>query len=316
MIGRGIAVALAILGATSTAVAQAPQNVRIIVPYAPGGSVDLLARLLGDDIGKSGGPAIMVEDKPGASTIIGTETVARAPADGTTIGMVANSFLINAAIRKLSYEPLTGFEPICHLVDSPQVIAVNANAPYKTLEDLLADARKRPGVLTMGALGPATTQHVAVEMFKKFAKVDLTFVPYPGGAPAVNAIVGEQVASTVANYSELQPFITAGKLRPLAVMSPRRIAALPDIPTVREKGLDFDITAWFALVAPGKTPKPVVAGLIDHFSKALKAPATLEKLAQLQLTPVGLCGDGFAAFLRQQNDAIGPIVREAGIKLE
>jgi tripartite-type tricarboxylate transporter receptor subunit TctC len=316
MIKRLMAASMMSALCATAAIAEAPTFVRVIVPYAPGGSVDLLARLLGDEIGKAGGPSVLVEDKPGASTIIGTEAVARATPDGSTVGMVANSFLINAAIRKLSYDPLTSFEPICHLVDSPQVVAVNANSPYKTLDDLLADARKRPGVLTMGALGPATTQHVAVEIFKKYAKADLTFVPYPGGAPAVNAIVGEQVTSTVANYSELQPFIVAGKLRPLAVMTAQRLSSLPDVPTVKEKGLDFEITAWFAMVATGKTPKPVVASLIKYFSDALARPATREKLTQLQLTPVGLCGDGFADFLRKQNETIAPVVRAAGIKLE
>ncbi len=307
---------LAQIACSGFATAQAPATVKIIVPYAPGGSVDLLARLLGDEVGKAGGPSILVEDRPGASTVIGTEAVARAAPDGGTVGMVANSFLINAAIRKLSYDPITSFEPICYLVDSPQVMAVNADSPYKTLDDLLADARKRPGALTIGALGPATTQHVAAEMFKKYAGVEMTFVPYPGGAPAVNAIVGGQVASTVANYSELQPFIVAGKLRALAVMSTKRLPALPDVPTVREKGLNFDITAWFAMVTTGKTPKPVVVALIKYFSEALARPATRDKLAQFQLTPVGLCGDEFGDFLRKQNEAIGPVVRAAGIKLE
>lgn len=310
------AATLALLVSSCVSLAQTPSTVKIIVPYAPGGSVDMLARVLGDEIGKAGGPSIVVEDRPGASTIIGTDAVARTAPDGGTVGMVANSFLINASIRKLSFDPLKSFEPICHLVDSPQVIAVNAASPYRSLEELIAGARARPGALTIGALGPATTQHVAAEMFKKYSKIDMTFVPYPGGAPAVNAIVGDQVSSTVANYVELKPFIAVGKLRPLAVLSAQRIAALPDVPTAREKGLDFEITAWFAMVATGKTPKPAVNALIDHFKKALARPSIAEKLAQLELTPVGRCGDAFAAFLNEQNDVIGPMVRDAGIKLD
>jgi tripartite-type tricarboxylate transporter receptor subunit TctC len=314
---KAFAAAAALLFAyAASAFAQAPASVRVIVPYAPGGSVDLLARLLGDEIGKSGGPSVIVEDKPGASTIVGTQAVFRAAPDGATVGMVANSFLINSAIRKLDYDPLTSFEPICHLVDSPQVLAVNVDSPIKTLDDLLAAARQRPGVMTLGALGPATTQHVAAETFKKFAGIDMVFVPYPGGAPAVNAIVGGQVDASIANYSEFQPFIAAGKLRPLAVMSPARVAPLPDTPTMREKGLAFDVIAWFAMVTTGGTPKPVVDALVGHFSAALKAPSVRDKLAQLQLTPVGNCGDGFAAFLRAQAAAIGPVVQAAGIKLE
>ena len=288
----------------------------MIVPYAPGGSVDLLARLLGQEIGKAGGPTDIVEDKPGASTIIGTETVARALPDGGTVGMVANSFLINCNIRKLSYDPLTGFEPICHLLDSPQVVVVNAKSRFKSVEELLAEARLRPGALTVGALGPATTQHVAAQMFKKFAGIDLTFVPYPGGASAANAIVRGQVDLTIANFSELFPFIDAGQLRPLAVMSKQRIAPLPDTPTMREMRLAFDITAWFAMVATGKTPQPVVEELTRQFRAALESVPVRAKLTQLQLTPVGRCGEEFAAFLRAQDADIRPVVQDAGIKLD
>ena len=316
MLKKALGGAIGVWIMTGCALAQVPSTVRVIVPYAPGGSVDLLARLLGEEIGKAGGPTIVVEDKPGASTIIGTETVARARPDGGTVGMVANSFLINSNIRKLSYDPLTGFEPICHLVDSPQVVAVNAKSRFKTLEELLADARQRPGALTVGALGPATTQHVAAEMFKKFAGIDLTFVPYPGGAPAANAIVSGQVDLTIANYSELFPIIDAGQLRPLGVMSKQRIAPLPDTPTMREKGLAFDITAWFAMVATGKTPRPVVDDLTRLFRTALDSAPVRAKLAQLQLTPVGRCGDDFSAFLREQDAEIRPVVQGAGIKLD
>ena len=304
---------LALAGA---ALAQMPPTLKIIVPYAPGGSVDLLSRLLGEQISKARGVTVITENKPGASAILGTEAVARAAPDGATVGFVANSFVINAQIRKLSYDPLTSFEPLCHLVDSPQVIVVNAKSPYKTLAEFLAAARAKPGELSIGALGPATTQHVAVAMFLKTAKIDLNFVPFQGGAPASQALLGSHVTSIIGNYSEVSPQVEAGELRILATTAASRIAPLPDVPTVREMGLDFEVTAWFALVATGKTPAPVVASLIDAFSSAMKTPEMQARLRPLQLYPVNVCGAQFGEFLRKQNEAMGPIVKEAGIKLD
>lgn len=315
-IAATIIVNLAWVACAGPALAQLPPQFKIVVPYAPGGSTDLLSRLLGEQIGKARGSTVIVENRPGASAMIGTEAVARATPDGTTIGVVANSFLINAQIRKLNYDPLTSFEPICHLVDSPQVIVVNAKSPYKTLADFLAAARSKPGEHSIGALGPATTQHVAVAMFLKTAKIELNFVPFQGGAPASQALLGGHVTSIIGNYSEVSPQVEAGELRVLATTSPNRIAPLPDVPTVREAGLDFEVTAWFALVATGKTPAPVVASLIDAFSTAMKTPDMQARLKPLQLYPVNVCGAQFADFLRKQNEAMGPIVKEAGIKLD
>ena len=313
---KSVTTACAVLFAvTGMAHAQLPGNIKIIVPYPAGGSADILSRLLAEQMGRARGVSVIVENKPGASTIIGTESVARAAPDGATLGFIANSFAINAQIRKLPYE-LASFEPLCHLVDSPQVIVVNAASPYKKLGDLVAAARAKPGELTIGALGPATTQHVALEMFKKTAKADMIFVPYPGGAPAVNALLGGHVTSVVANYSEVMAQVMANQLRVLATTSASRIPLLPDVPTTREAGLDFEVTAWFALVATGKTPAPVAAALIDAISGAMKAPELQPRLAQLQLYPVNKCGAAFGEFLRAQNEAMGPIVREAGIKLE
>ena len=295
--------------------AQLQPLTKIIVPYAPGGSTDVLSRLLADHIQKaSAGKQFIIENRPGAGAVIGTEAVFRAPPDGSTIGVVANSFLINAKIKQLAYDPLTGFEPLCHLVDSPQVIVVNASSPYRTLADFLADARANPGKHSIGSLGPATTQHVAVAMFLKTAKIDLNYVPFTGGAPATNAILGGHVTSIIGNYSEIVSQIEAGTLRVLATTNATRIKPLPDVPTVRELGLDFEVTAWFALVATGKTPAPVVNALIDAFSSAMKSPEILARLDKLQLYPVNSCGAGFAAFLRQQDAVMGPVVKEAGIK--
>jgi len=295
--------------------AQLQPLTKIVVPYAPGGSTDLLSRLLADHIQRNNpGKQFIIENRPGAGAVIGTEAVYRSPADGATIGIVANSFLINSHIKRLAYDPLTNFEPICHLIDSPQVIVVNAKSPYKTLADFLADARNNPGKYSIASLGPATTQHVAVAMFLKTARIELNYVPFTGGAPTTTALLGGHVTSIIGNYSEVEPQITAGELRVLATTNGTRIAPLPDVPTVRELGLDFEVTAWFALVATGKTPAPIVASLIDAFSTAMKSPDILARLDKLQLYPVNRCGADFGAFLKQQDGITATIVKEAGIK--
>jgi tripartite-type tricarboxylate transporter receptor subunit TctC len=307
--------ALALLASSAAAQAQLQPLTKIVVPYAPGGSTDLLSRLLADHIQRANpGKQFIIENRPGAGAVIGTEAVFRAPPDGATIGVVANSFLINSKIKQLAYDPLTSFEPLCHLVDSPQVIVVNAKSPWKTLAEFLAEVRANPGKHSIGSLGPATTQHVAVAMFLKTARIELNYVPFTGGAPATNAILGGHVTSIIGNYSEVEPQIAAGELRVLATTNATRIKPLPDVPTVRELGLDFEVTAWFALVATGKTPAPVVASLIDAFSGAMKSPEILSRLDKLQLFPVNKCGADFAAYLKAQDAAMGPIVKEAGIK--
>ena len=310
------AIILALTLCSSAALAQTPSLLKIVVPFPAGGSPDIFARLMGEDIKGAGGPSVTVENRPGASGIIGTEVVARAAPDGGTIGVVAPSFLIASAVRKRSFEPFNSFEHVCRVLDSPLVVVVNSASTYKVYDDLVAAARAQPGALMMGANGPATTQQVVAEMVKKASKVDMTFVPFNGSAPAVTALLGNHTNVAVANYAEVKAFIDSGALRVLLVASPQRIAALPDAPTAREKGLGFDLTNWFAVVATGKTPKPALDAIEMYTRKALSNAAIIDKLALVQLTPSVLCGEAFTAFLKEQNETIATIVREAGIKDE
>ena len=310
------AIILALTLCSSAALAQTPSLLKIVVPFPPGGAPDIFARLLGEDIKGAGGPSVVVENRPGASAIIGTEVVARAAPDGGTVGIVAPSFLITASIRKLPYDPFKSFEHVCRVLDSPQVVVVNAASPYRSYEDLIADARARPGALMVGANGPATTQHVVAEMVKKASNVDMTFVPFNGSGPAVTALLGNHTNVVVANYAEVKPFVDSGALRVLLVTNPQRIALLPDVPSARERGLGFDITNWFGIVATGKTPKAALGAIEAYLRKALASASIIDKLAQVQLAPSVLCGDAFTAFLKEQNEMYGAIVRDAGIKDE
>jgi tripartite-type tricarboxylate transporter receptor subunit TctC len=208
-------------------------------------------RLIGQQAGQITGQSFLTENHPGAGTIIATEFVARAPPDGTTLLIMANSFIINPSVRaSLPYDPFS-FAPICLLVNSPQVLVVKADSPYKTLASFVTAAKARPGELNYAAVGPATTQHIAGEMFKRAAEINLTYVPYAGGAPAVNAIMGGHVTAVLANYNEVMEQIKAGRLRPLAVASRNRLAPLPEVPTLIESGYkNMEATAWFGTMAP------------------------------------------------------------------
>jgi tripartite-type tricarboxylate transporter receptor subunit TctC len=295
---------------------QTAKTIKLIVPSPPGGSSDVLARLLAEQISRAKGPTIVIENRPGAGTLIGTEAVARAAPDGATILNTQTPFIINALLRKVSYDPLTSFEPICHLVSERTVIVVNGASPYRTLGDLIGAARAKPGELT-GASLPASPSQFVFEMLKRAANVDMTFVPYPGQAPAINALLGGHVTFSITPYSGVMEQLKAGRLRALAIPSQRRIEALPDVPTVAESGnnaLEGDI--WNGLVAPAKTPKEAISQLSGWFAAALRAPEVGEKLAGLGQHPLGLCGAEFGAFLRKQYGEFGRVIRESNIKAE
>jgi tripartite-type tricarboxylate transporter receptor subunit TctC len=291
--------------------------IRIVVPYAPGGSPDALARLLGEQIGRAHGVSMVVENRPGAGAIIGTESVMRAAPDGNTLLVTANAFLTNPHLRKVNYDPVTSFEPVCHLVSVPALIVVATASPYRTLGDLLDAARADPGKVTLASPGPATTFHIAFEMLKRTANVNMTYVPYAGTPPALNALIGGHVTSVFSDYASMSGQLKAGAVRALATAGPTRIATLPDVPTVAETGIkDYESDVWFGVVAPAKTPKDVTNELITWFTAALRAGEVQPKLAAQGLNPVGRCGAEFADYIRTQYNTIGRTIRDANIKAE
>ena len=231
--------------------------------------------------------------------------------------MPANSFVINPFLHKLNYDPLASFEPICYLVRSPTVIVVNSSSPYHTLASLLDAARTKPGELTIAAVGPATSFHVAIELFKHEAHVDIGYIPYPGEAPAVTALLGGHVTSVFANYIEVGEHLRSGNLRALATGSPTRLEMLPDLPTIAESGYeDFRLENWLSVVAPAKTPQKTIAQLIGFYKAALQAPPVEAKLASQALLPVAMCGKDFGDFIHAQYDEYGRGVPTLNIKGE
>jgi tripartite-type tricarboxylate transporter receptor subunit TctC len=272
---------------------------------------------MAEQISRAQGVTIVVENRPGAGNIIGTEAGARAAPDGATLLMNTPEFVINPHLRKVSYDPLNTFVPICYLVRSPQLLVVNGGSPYRTLAEMFDDARAKPGTLTLASAGPASSPHIAFETLKRAANVNMTYVPYPGSGPAVNALLGGHVTSVMATYPNLVGQVRTGKLRALVTPSQKRIDDLPEVPTVAESGFkELDADLWFGVFAPAKTPDVIISQLTGWFTSALKSPEVESKLAVQGLFPVGSCGAAFRDFLRLQYEETGRAIREANIKAQ
>jgi tripartite-type tricarboxylate transporter receptor subunit TctC len=263
------------------------------------------------------GPTIVVENRPGAGSVVGTDAVSRAAPDGNTVLLYSKESVINPHLHKVNYDPLTSFEPICRLVTSPTVYSVNSASPYRTLADLIEAARAKPGSLTLAASGPASPFQIGFEVLKRAAAVNMTFVPFPGAAPAVTALLGGHVTSTLTTYTSVAEHVKAGKLRALVTGSRARIEALPDVPTVQELGYrDYELDIWYGLVAPARTPQQAISQLADWFTAATQVPEVRVKLAVQGLDPAAMCGPDFGALLRKQYSDYGRIIREANITAE
>jgi tripartite-type tricarboxylate transporter receptor subunit TctC len=304
--------AIVLACAASTASAQTR---RIIVPYTPGSGPDILARLLAERIGAQNGPNMVVENRPGGGMVIGTEVAARAEPDGNTVLLAGNAFVVNAAMKRGNYDVAKSFAPICYLAATPIVFVVQGSTPYRSLKDLVDAAKAKPGAITFASGGPATSLHIAIEVLKGATGIDTNYVPYGGTLPAINALMGGHVQAVAADYPTVVAQLQAGTLRGLATTSAKRVAALPDVPTLNETGLaKYESEIFYGVVAPAKTPAPALTQLSDTFLAALKAPEMQPKLAQQGLFPVGTCGAPFGDFLRDQVTDYERIIKDAHIQ--
>jgi tripartite-type tricarboxylate transporter receptor subunit TctC len=306
-------------GALSHAAAQSQtiKTIKIVVPFPPGGAADFIARVLAEQVGRFNGLVTVVENRPGAGSVVGTEAVSRAAPDGRTILLDSKESIINPHLRKVNYNPLTSFESICRLATSPTVISVNNASPYRTLANLLDAARAKPAQLTLAASGPASPFQIGFEMLKRVARVDIIFVPFPGAAPAVNALLGQHVTSTLTTYSTVAEHLKAGKLHALAATSLTRVEALPSVPTVSESGYeDFELDIWYGLVAPKKTPGEAISQLAGLFTAAMQVPEVKAKLLVQGLYPEPMCGADFDALIYKQYNEYGRVIRESNIRAE
>jgi tripartite-type tricarboxylate transporter receptor subunit TctC len=290
---------------------------RFIVPYPPGGGTDILGRALGQLIGESVGQTVIVENRPGANGAVGSDVVAKSAPDGYTVGFAGSStHVLNPLLYKLNYDPVKDFTPITTVATTSFVIIVKPDSELKSLGNLLAHARANPGKLSYGSFGNASAGHLAAEMFKYTAKVDMVHVPYKGSAPGQMDVMGGAIPLMFSDMSAM-PHIKSGKLRALAVTGPKRLAAYPDIPTVAEAGVPgYDAQGWFAVYAPAGVPRPVLDRLNAEFVKALANPGLRERLVGLGLEPSTTTPEGLAALMRADREKWIRLIAEAKIKAE
>jgi tripartite-type tricarboxylate transporter receptor subunit TctC len=309
-------VALGIFSVSVSQGAWSERAIKVIIPYPPGGGADVVARIMADAIGNMHGPTIVVENRPGAGSVIGTRDVVRARPDGNTLLITNNAVAIVPHIRKLDYDTLSSLEPICMIATTPMVMIVSSTSPYRTLRDLLDTARAKPGDLTFGA-APGAKSHVDFAMILHPASIRMTLIPFNGTPSIVNAVLGGQVDAALVDYPAAAGLLQAGNLRAVAAGSRARVEWLPDVPTVSEAGLgDFALEVWYGLLAPAQVPQPIISQLAEWFSKAVKLPETRSRLAAQGMSPVDVCGAPFATHLRNQYDDYGRGIRDANIKAE
>jgi tripartite-type tricarboxylate transporter receptor subunit TctC len=315
------ALAVAAMFASGAAWAQSGfplKAVHILVPYPPGGGVDILARTLGDELSRQWGQSVVVENRPGAGGVVASQALATSPPDGHTLMVVASGHATNPFLyAKLPYDTFKDFTAISLLASSPNIVLVRADSAYKTLADLLAAARQKPGSLSYGMAGNGTSTHLAGELLKNLAKVDIVAIPYKGGGPAMNDLLSGQIPISLNNGPESIGQISAGSVRALGVTTAKRVSMLPDIPTIAEAGVPgYDTGVWWGLLGPANMPAELVAKLSHDFVAAVNAPAVKDRLGSLGASPIGGSPQQFEAQIRADYEKWGPIIKAAGIKPE
>jgi tripartite-type tricarboxylate transporter receptor subunit TctC len=290
--------------------------VRLVVPFAAGGSTDIIARVLGQKLNEMWGQPVLVDNRAGGSTVIGTEIVAKAPPDGHTLLVTPAPFTIVPSLAaKLPYDPQKDFEPITLINTTPLVVVVHPGVPAKSVKELVALAKSKPGVLNYGSSGTGGSNHLAGELFNAMAGVKMVHVPYKGNAPALTDLIGGHVDAVFNGLTSALPFIKSGKLRALGVTSLNRSASLPGTPTLDEAGLKgFQAVAWNGLTAPARTPKNVVDRINADVLKVIRAPELVEKLKAEGSDPVGSTVEQYTRFLREEIAKWNKVIRLANIK--
>ena len=309
------------LVASSPAPAQPwpAKPMRIVVPFPPGGGTDIGTRILAQKLQEAWGQAVVVENKPGAAGIVGTELTAKSAPDGYTF-MMGNigTHAINVSLyRQLSYDPVKDFAPVSMVADLPLLLLVHPSVPAKSVRELIALAKSQPGKLNFSSSGAGGSMHVAAELFKSMAGVDMVHIPYKGGAPAVADLISGQVPLSFATVLETIQFVKAGKVRALAVTNDRRSIALPDLPTISEAGLPgYQSISWLALFAPAGTPRDIVNKMSAETVRILKLPDVRERLLAQGAEPIGSTPEQLAAILAQDIAKYAKVIRESGYKPE
>jgi tripartite-type tricarboxylate transporter receptor subunit TctC len=294
------------------------RTVRMVVPYAPGGNTDFTARVVATKLSEVFGQQVVVENRPGGGTNIGSDLVAKAVADGYTLLMGGASNAINMSLYvKMPYDTQRDFAPISLCVQGANVLSVHPSLPAKTVKELLALARAQPGKLNYASSGLGSSNQMAGELLKLMAKVNITHVPYKGNAPALTDTIGGHVEMLFSGVPALLPHIQSGRLRAIAIGSLKRFPALPDTPTIDESGLKgYEATTWFGLMAPAKAPRDIVARLNLEVGKILASHEVRERFINEGIEPIGGSTELFATFIRDEIDKYAKVVKAAGLKAE
>lgn len=319
-----LAAAVGLIGLPAAAQGTWPtgKTISYVVPFAAGGTTDTLGRLIGQQLGTALGTTVVVENKGGAAGSIGSEAAARAAPDGyTLLGGTVSSHAINVSLYpKLGYDPIKSFSPVTLIGTNPVVLVVSANSPHKTLKDVLAAAKGKEGGLSSASAGTGSSQHLAVELLAYKSGVKFTHIPYKGSGPAIQDVISGQVDMMFDTTVVAAPHIQSGKLRAIAVTSPKRLASMPDVPTVAESGVnglaDFQVQSWQAIFVPASTPAPIISRLHDEIRKILAQPDMQNRLKGFGMEPADLNTTQIASFQKAEVEKWAQVIKAANIKVD
>jgi tripartite-type tricarboxylate transporter receptor subunit TctC len=314
----GLGVALSVSASFAVGQEQYPSRpVRVVVAFAPGGGTDIVARALSARLSARFGQQFVVDNRPGGGGVTGIELVARAQPDGHTLLIVSSSFAANAALRKTSYDPIHGFEPVSLLSRQALVLLVHPTVPVNNVKELIALAKAKPGALSYGSSGNGGIQHLATEMFKSMANIDIVHVPYKGTAPAMTDLMAGQIQMSMLSIVATLSQVRSGKLRGLAVSSSSRSDAAPEIPTIAESGVPgYSFYGWYCMLAPAKTPGRIVSVLNPAVVSAMQSPELRDRLAADGSTVVGSSAEELGAHIRAEIAKLSKLVTDAKIRVE
>ncbi len=315
-----LAVSLAAFAFSGIALAQTypSRPIKLIVPYPPGGGTDTVARLVGQKMQESTGQPVVIENKPGASELIGMTALAQSPGDGYTIGLTGNTLAINPLMfKKLPYDSDRDFTPVARLVNVPLVLVTHPSLPATTVKELVQLAKSQPGKLNYAHIGTGTPHALAMELFKMLTGTDMIAVTYKGVAPASAAVVAGEVQMMLTGLSTGMPQVKAGKLKAIAVTPAKRVPAAPEVPSIAEAGYpEFDVTTWYGIIAPSATPADIVAKLSSELGKAVNAPDLRPRFAEMGVIPAATTPAELAQLVRGESQLWTRIIKAAGIKPE
>lgn len=291
--------------------------IRLVVPFTPGGSNDLVARVIAQRLNEAWKQPVVIDNRPGGGSTIGIEIVVRAAPDGYTLLVTSGGVAINVSLYRLPFNPVTDLAPVALLAQMPYLLAVNPSLPAKSTQDLIKLAKAQPGKLTFSSSGAGTSSHLTMEMFKSAAKINLLHVPYKGGGPAVNAVIGGEVQATFNVITGPLPHAKAGRLRALAVSSAKRVEVASEVPTVAESGVPgFEVIAWYNMFAPAGTPRPIVKQLNAEINRLLREPQVHERFLALGVVPLLGTPEALGDYLKFEVTRWAKLIKETGIKLE